>query len=124
MPSTNSLKLIERRIKELQTRAEKIRRNEQEGMEQLRAVIEKYKLAPAHLKMAMGGMGTQRSMRPRPSVKTAPKYRSLDNAEAVWSGRGRKPSWLVAGLKSGRTIDEFLIRETQEEISDRSSAAE
>ncbi|WP_428668898.1 H-NS family nucleoid-associated regulatory protein [Reyranella sp.] len=123
MPNPNSLKLIERRIKELQTLAEKIKRNEQEGMEQLRAVIEKYKLMPAHLKMAMVGMGAQRGARSRPKFKTEPKYRSLDNAAAVWSGRGRKPGWLVAGLKSGRTIDEFLIRGTQE-TSDRSPAAE
>jgi DNA-binding protein H-NS len=123
MPSTSSLKLIERKIKELQTLAEKLRRNEQEGVEQLRAVIEKYKLEPAHLKMAMGGMGAQRSAHTRPHFKTAPKYRSLDNAAAVWSGRGRKPSWLVAGLKSGRTIDEFLIRDTEDETSDPSPAA-
>lgn len=118
MPSTISLKVIERRIKELQAQAEKIRRNQQEGMEQLRAVIEKYKLVPAILRMAMRGMGTQRSARTRPKSKVAPKYRSPDNAAVVWSGRGRKPSWLVAGLKNGRTIDEFLIRGTQEETSD------
>jgi DNA-binding protein H-NS len=124
MPRINSLKVIDRRIKELQALAEKIRRNEQEGMEQLRAVIEKYKLMPAHFRLAMGGMRTQRSTRTRPKFKTAPKYRSLDNAAVVWSGRGPKPSWLVAGLKNGRTIDEFLIRGTPEETSAPSLAVE
>ena len=92
MPSPNSLTMIERRIKELQAQAEAIRRNEQDGMEQLRAVIEKYKLGLAHLKMAMGDMGKRRSTRIRPKSKAAPKYRSLDNPSIVWSGRGRRPS--------------------------------
>ena len=113
MPSPNSLTMIERRIKELQAQAEAIRRNEQDGMEQLRAVIEKYKLGLAHLKMAMGGMGKRRSTRIRPKSKAAPKYRSLDNPSIVWSGRGRRPSWIIAGLKSGRTIDQYLIRDAQ-----------
>ena len=114
--------MIERRIKELQAQAEAIRRNEQDGMEQLRAVIEKYKLGLAHLKMAMGDMGKRRSTRIRPKSKAAPKYRSLDNPSIVWSGRGRRPAWLVAALKDGRTIDEFLIPDAQEEIGDRPSA--
>jgi DNA-binding protein H-NS len=114
--------MIERRIRELQTLAEKVRRNEQEGLEQLRAVITKYKLMPAHLRIAMRGMATQRSTRIRPKAKIAPKYRSPYNPEIVWSGRGRKPSWLVSALKNGRNIDEFLIQVPQEEPSDRSSA--
>ena len=113
MPSPDSLTTIERRIKELQAQAEAIRRNEQDGMEQLRAVIEKYKLGLAHLKMAMGGMGKRRSTRIRPKSKAAPKYRSLDNPAIVWSGRGRRPSWIIAGLKNGRTIDQYLIRDAQ-----------
>jgi len=122
MASTNSLNMIERKIKELQARAEEIRRNEQQGMEQLRAVIDKYRLGPGHLKLVMGGMSTHRGARPRTKSKVAPKYRHPDNAAIVWSGRGRKPSWVVAALKSGRTIDEFLIRGTPEETSDQISA--
>lgn len=122
MPSTKSLKVIARRIKELQAEAAKIRRNEQEGMEQLRAVIEKYKLRPAHFKMAMSGIGAQRSARTRGKLKPAPKYRSLDNEAAVWSGRGRKPAWLIAALNDGRTIEEFAIRDGQQGASETTPA--
>ena len=122
MASTKSLKAIERRIKELQAEAAEIKRNEQEGLEQLRAVIEKYGLGPAHFKMAISGIGTQRSLRARGKSKTTAKYRSPDDEAAVWSGRGRKPSWLVAALNDGRTIDEFVIRDEQEATSQTTSA--
>ena len=122
MPSTKSLKAIERRIKELQAEAAEIRRNEQEGIEQLRAVIDKYKLGPVHFKMAMSAIGPQRSTRARRKSKATPKYRSPDNEAAVWSGRGRRPAWLVAALNDGRTIDEFVVRDEQEGSSETSSA--
>jgi len=119
---TKSLKEIDRRIRQLQAEADEIRRNEQEGMARLRAVIEKYKLGRTHLKMAMNDMGARRGTPAHTKSKRAPRYRSPDNPAVVWSGRGRRPAWLVAALKDGRTIDEFLIPDAQEEIGDRPSA--
>jgi DNA-binding protein H-NS len=40
-------------------------------------------------------------------TKVPPKYRS-PSAE-TWAGRGAKPRWLVAAIKGGRKIDDFLI---------------
>lgn len=34
-------------------------------------------------------------------------YRNPDNQFETWSGRGRKPTWLVAFLASGRTLEEL-----------------
>jgi hypothetical protein len=65
MPTTESLKVIARRIKELQAEAAEIERNEQEGIERLRAVIERYGLRTAHFKLAMRGIGCN-AARPRP----------------------------------------------------------
>jgi DNA-binding protein H-NS len=39
--------------------------------------------------------------------KVAPKYRDPGGLE--WTGRGRKPGWVVAALAEGKTLDEFLI---------------
>jgi len=40
----------------------------------------------------------------------APKYRNPANPEETWTGRGRKPNWLVAALKkNGGKIDVFAI---------------
>ena len=39
----------------------------------------------------------------------APKYRNPADPEQTWSGRGKRPRWLVAAMKSGRKIEEFRI---------------
>ena len=40
--------------------------------------------------------------------RVLPKYRNPQTAE-TWSGRGKRPRWLVAAVKSGRKIEEFRI---------------
>ncbi|HXT08587.1 MAG TPA: H-NS histone family protein [Roseiarcus sp.] len=42
--------------------------------------------------------------------KVFPRYRNPGTAE-TWSGRGRRPRWLVAAEALGHTIDEFRILE-------------
>lgn len=41
---------------------------------------------------------------------SAPKYANPDNRSETWTGRGRKPNWLVAKLAKGAKMDEFAIR--------------
>jgi len=41
--------------------------------------------------------------------KVLPKYRNPKNTSETWSGRGKQPRWLVAALKAGSTINEFVI---------------
>ena len=43
--------------------------------------------------------------------KVAPKYRNPDDQQDTWSGRGRKPLWMVAQLKKGKKAEEFLIKQ-------------
>ena len=43
--------------------------------------------------------------------KVAPKYRNPDDQKDTWSGRGRKPLWMVAQLKKGKKPEEFLIKQ-------------
>ena len=50
--------------------------------------------------------GARRGSRGGP---VAPKYRNPDNPSETWAGRGLKPRWLSAALKSGHKIEEFLI---------------
>lgn len=38
-----------------------------------------------------------------------PKYRNPNVPTETWSGRGKQPRWLTAALKTGHTIDEFVI---------------
>lgn len=38
-----------------------------------------------------------------------PKYRNTSNPDQTWSGRGRKPGWLVEALAAGAPLDSFRI---------------
>ena len=44
----------------------------------------------------------------RPYPKILPKYRNPKGGE-TWAGRGKRPRWLSAQLKSGKKLDDFLI---------------
>lgn len=46
--------------------------------------------------------------RGRGSVSAA-KYANPDNRSQTWTGRGRKPNWLVARLKKGAKVEDFTI---------------
>jgi DNA-binding protein H-NS len=39
----------------------------------------------------------------------AAKYRNPENHSETWAGRGLKPRWLSAALKSGKKQEDFLI---------------
>jgi DNA-binding protein H-NS len=49
-----------------------------------------------------GGRGAQRGA-------VAPKYRNPDNSAETWAGRGLKPRWLSAALKTGKKLEDFSI---------------
>ena len=59
----------------------------------------------------MGVVGSRRIVRGGGSAlkgrKVPPKYRS--HSGETWAGRGAKPRWLVAAIKRGRKLDDFLI---------------
>ena len=38
-----------------------------------------------------------------------PKYRNPDNPAETWAGRGLKPRWLAAVLKTGKKLEQFSI---------------
>lgn len=45
--------------------------------------------------------------RPYPAVE--PKYRNPADPAETWSGRGKQPRWLVALLRTGKTVEDFRI---------------
>jgi DNA-binding protein H-NS len=40
---------------------------------------------------------------------SAAKYANPDNKSETWTGRGRKPNWLVAKLSKGAKLTDFTI---------------
>jgi DNA-binding protein H-NS len=45
----------------------------------------------------------------RPYPKVLPKYRNPRNPAETWTGRGKRPRWLMAELRSGEKLENFLI---------------
>ena len=37
------------------------------------------------------------------------KYRHPENPAVTWSGRGRKPGWIIDGLAAGKVLEDFAI---------------
>jgi DNA-binding protein H-NS len=41
--------------------------------------------------------------------KGAPKFANPADASQTWTGRGRKPNWVIAALESGKSLDDLAI---------------
>lgn len=41
--------------------------------------------------------------------KRSIKYRNTENSEETWTGRGRKPTWLVEALAAGKDLEDFAV---------------
>ena len=59
------------------------------------------------LKRMDGGARVARGGSTLKGKKVPPKYRSRSGE--TWAGRGAKPRWLVAAIKGGKKLDDFLI---------------
>jgi DNA-binding protein H-NS len=55
----------------------------------------------------LDGGATQQRKGSLKGKKVPPKYRSPSGE--TWAGRGVRPRWLVAALKRGKKLDDFLI---------------
>ena len=52
---------------------------------------------------------TSETLKRRSYPTVFPKFRNPEQPSETWAGRGTKPRWLVAQLKSGKQIDDFRI---------------
>ena len=80
------------------------KRQLEKRLAQLRRDQEARQLEPAD---AQSTSDTPRERRKYPRV--LPKYRNPAEHSETWSGRGKQPRWLVAALKAGHKIEEFVI---------------
>lgn len=68
--------------------------------EQMAALAEKAGFSVAEL------FGDRRRVKRGP---VAVKYRNPKDSSQTWTGRGRKPNWLVAELKRGAKLEAFVV---------------
>src|SRR5258708_2928604 len=45
----------------------------------------------------------------RPYAKVLRKYRNPDEPTETWSGRGKRPKWVVALLRAGKTLKDMAV---------------
>lgn len=62
------------------------------------------------LELKSGEADRERPRRKYPRV--FPKYRNPSVPSETWSGRGKRPRWLVSALKAGGKIEDFRISDT------------
>jgi len=97
------------------------------GILSARIKAEKHELEK-RLAVLGGGMaavtdpsGSESSSTSKPRRKyprVLPKYRNPQTSE-TWSGRGKRPRWLVAAMKSGRKIEDFRLGEASPKVRQR-----
>src|SRR5262249_46985823 len=80
-------------------------------MDLRRRVDETLNRRRAELQQQLAALGVTRVVRGGGRVlkgrKVPPKYRGPSGE--TWAGRGAKPRWLVAAIKGGKKLDDFLI---------------
>jgi len=64
-------------------------------------------LGSVKLKLEPDKANRERPRRKYPRV--FPKYQNPDVPTETWSGRGKRPRWLVSALKAGGTVEDFKI---------------
>ncbi len=102
IPQVDKLSLKE--LLELRTRVEKaIVTSQERERTNLRA---KFESMASEAGFGLSELFGSRSTKGKP---VAAKYMNPDNPGETWSGRGRKPKWLVAKLDKGKKITDFTI---------------
>lgn len=48
--------------------------------------------------------------KPKRTGSVSPKYVNPDDSTMTWTGRGRKPHWVIENLEKGKTIEDLMIK--------------
>jgi DNA-binding protein H-NS len=79
-----------------------------EGLMNLRKQVDKRLLElRKELEKDLAAITGQAKAKALKGRKVPPKYRSRSGE--TWAGRGARPLWLVAALKKGKKMEDFLI---------------
>ena len=94
---------IMQEISRLEREAAAIRSAEKsEALKEVRRLVGLYGMTEGEV------FGANRPANRPAKSPVAPKYRNPQNNE-TWTGRGRKPLWVVNALNQGATMEQFLI---------------
>jgi DNA-binding protein H-NS len=100
---------IERVITELEAVQQKRRQEKRQALkEQIEGTVKEHGISLAELFPQTGRDKSQRKDK-RAGGGQKVKYRNPADSSQTWSGKGRKPAWLVDSLTSGKTLEDFKI---------------
>lgn len=107
---------VMQQIEALQAEAEKLRRQEVQGViQRIREAIAAYGLTAADLGFGGRGRSVKAAAAPkaRPARKgrkgRAAKVKFRDEAGNTWGGRGPRPRWLREALAGGKSLSDFAV---------------
>lgn len=96
-------KELQEQIAALQKQAEEVRQQE------IAAVVADIKAKMAEYGITLQDLGAAGRRRSRAKASVGqPKYRNPATGE-TWTGKGRKPGWLVQALAQGKSLADFAI---------------
>ena len=83
---------------------------EKARLAELKTIINDIKAKIAEYNLSAEDLGFRSGAKKTGDVKKGePKFANPANSNETWSGKGRKPAWVVQHLATGRSIDELLI---------------
>ncbi len=96
-----SLKELKQLQKDVSVAIEQYKERERrKALAEVEAFARERGLTPADL----SEIGLKRSRKP-----AAPKYANPADRSQTWTGRGRKPRWVVAALAEGKTLEDLAL---------------
>jgi len=98
---TLSLKELKQLQKSVETAIANFKdRERRAALAEVEAFAREKGLAPGDL----ADLLTRRTRKP-----AAPKYANPEDASQTWTGRGRRPRWVLAALDAGKSLEDLAI---------------
>src|SRR5262249_19152824 len=101
MPKVNLSRMTVEALTDLRKRVEEMLL---EHRAELQKQLEKMDASVGGRRVVRGGRSVLKGR------KVPPKYRGPSGE--TWAGRGARPRWLVAAIKGGKKLDDFLIHKS------------
>lgn len=103
----DELEQIQKQIAELQQKAQEIAQAKRlPVLEDVKNKIKLYSFTAKELGFGGVEKPTEKNPEDKRSLPVPIKYRS---GEQTWTGRGRKPNWLVEKLATGAKLEDFAV---------------
>jgi DNA-binding protein H-NS len=100
---------VDRFIIELEAVRKKRREEKRQALkEQIEGMVKEHGISLDEL-FPKTGRDRSQGKDKRKEVGQEVKYRNTSDSSQTWTGKGRKPAWLIEALTSGKTLEDFAV---------------